>query len=146
MLRVSRMAFIRVVLIATITTVIAACGDQVKQAKTAAQLRSQIESALARMEISREVPGLEHRHVTVDPASDVDGFAIKIYDVKLGTPDIGFQSFREMTFNLAPSDETHFTAAGFKLSPEPVTNGPKQTADLLFARLKTATATIEVKE
>jgi hypothetical protein len=140
------MAFIRVVLIATIMTLVAACGDQVKQAKTAAQLRTQIESALSRLETGGEVPGLEHRHVTVDPASDSEGFAIKIYDVKLGTPDIGFQSFQEMTFNLAQSDESHFTAAGFKLTPEPVANGPKQTADLLIERLKTAAGTIQVKD
>jgi hypothetical protein len=145
MLRVSRMAFIRVVLIATITTIVAAC-DQVKQAKTAAQLRSQIETALARMESGGEVPGLEHRHVTVDPASDVEGFAIKIYDVKLGTPGIGFQSFREMDFNLAQSGPSRFTAADFKLTPEPVANGPKQTADLLIERLKTAASAIQVKD
>jgi len=146
MLRVSRMVFIRVVLITAITTLVAACNDQVKQAKTAAQLRTQIEIVLARMESGGEVPGLGHRHVTVDPDSDVEGFAIKIYDVKLGTPDIGFQSFREMTFNLAESDASHFTAADFKLTPEPVANGPKQTADLLIERLKTAAAAIEVKD
>jgi hypothetical protein len=99
---------------------------------------------LLRLETGGGVPGLEHRHVTVDPDSDAEGFAIKIYDVRLGTPQIGFQSFREMTFILAPSDATHFTAAHFKLTPPPVANGPKQTADRLIEGLKTAAAAMQV--
>ena len=145
MLRGSRMFIIRVVLFTAVTTLIAACGDGVKEAKTAAQLRGRIENALTRMELTGAVPGLEHRHVTVDPDSDVEGFAIKVYDVRLGTPEIGFQSFRKMTFTLAPSDATHFLAAHFKLTPPPVANGPKQTADLLIERLKTAATAIEVR-
>ena len=144
MFRASRMTVIRVVLIAAVTTLLAACGDPVKEAKTAAHLRGKIESALSRMETTGEVPGLAHRHVTVDPASDIDGFAIKIYDVKLGTPEIGFQAFREMTFNLSRSDATHFMASDFKLKPTPAANGPKASAETLFEQLKTETATIKV--
>jgi hypothetical protein len=138
------MFIIRVVLLAAVTTLIAACGDPVKEAKTAAQLRSRIESALTRMELTGQVPGLQHRHVTVDPDSDVDGFAIKIYDVRLGTPEIGFQSFREMTFSLKRSGATHFLASNFKLTPAPVANGPKTSADTLFEQLKNETATLKV--
>jgi hypothetical protein len=135
---------IRVVLIATIAMLLAACGDPVKEAKTAAQLRGQIEKALSRMETTGEVPGLAHRHVTVDPDSDVDGFAIKIYDVKLGTPEIGFQAFNAMTFSLKRSGETRFTATDFKLTPKPVANGPKTSAETLIENLKNETAAIEV--
>ena len=113
---------------------IAACGDPVKEAKTAAQLRGRIEQALTRMELTGQVPGLQHRHVTVDPASDIDGFAIKIYDVKLGTPEIGFQAFQELTFSLTRSDATHFMATGFKLKPVPVANGPKTSNKTVVAR------------
>ncbi len=144
MLRASRMFIIRVVLFTAMTTLIAACGDPVKEAKTAAQLRGKIEKALTRMEVTGEVPGLAHRHVTVDPDSDVDGFAIKIYDVKLGTPEIGFQAFREMTFSLKRSGTAHFMAANFKLNPAPVANGPKTSAETLFEQLKNETATIQV--
>jgi len=144
MLRGSRMFIIRVVLFTAVTTLIAACGDGVKEAKTAAQLRGRIEKALTRMELTGLVPGLEHRHVTVDPASGIDGFAIKIYDVKLGTPEIGFQAFREMTFDLKRSDATHYLASNFKLKPAPVANGPKTSADALFEQLKNETATIKV--
>jgi hypothetical protein len=136
------MALIRVVLLTAVTTLLAACGDPVKEAKTAAQLRAKIETALTRMEVSGRVPGLAHRHVTVDPDSDVDGFAIKIYDVKLGTPEIGFQAFREMTFNVSRSGDTHFMASGFKLKPAPVANGPKTSAETLFEQLKNETATV----
>lgn len=144
MFRASRMLIIRVVLFTALTTLIAACGDPVKEAKTAAQVRGKIEKALTRMEVTGEVPGLAHRHVTVDPDSDVDGFAIKIYDVKLGTPEIGFQAFREMTFSLKRSGTTHFMAAQFKLTPAPVANGPKASAETLFEQLKNETATIQV--
>jgi hypothetical protein len=140
------MAFVRVVLLAAVAALIAGCGDPVKEAKTAAQLRSRIETALSRMEATGEVPGLQHRHVTVDPDSDVDGFAIKIYDVKLGTAEIGFQSFKEMTFSLSRSDQTHFLASDFKLNPEPVANGPKQSAETLIQHLKNETATIQVSD
>jgi len=146
MLRTSRMFIIRVVLLVTVTTLLAACGDPVKEAKTAAQLRGQIEKALTRMEVTGAVPGLAHRHVTVDPDSAVDGFAIKIYDLKLGTPEIGFQAFREMTFNLSRSGETHFMASDFKLRPEPVANGPKDSADALIEHLKNDTAIIIATE
>ena len=142
MLCASRMFFIRVVLLITATMPIAACGDPVKEAKTAAELRGQIEKSLTRMELTGAVPGLAHRHVTVDPDSDVDGFAIKIYDVKLGTPENGFQAFREMTFSLSRSGETHFLASNFKLRPEPVANGPKDSAETLIEQLKTDTAVI----
>jgi hypothetical protein len=143
MLRGSRMFIIRVVLFTALTTLIAACGDGVKEAKTAAQLRGRIEKALTRMELTGAVPGLEHRHVTVDPDSDVGGFSIKIYDVKLGTPEIGFQAFREMTFDLKQSDTTHFLASNFKLKPDPVANGPKTSAETLFEQLKNETALIK---
>ena len=143
MLRGSRMWIIRVVLCTAITTLIAACGDPVKEAKTAAQLRGQIEKALTRMEATGAVPGLAHRHVTVDP--DSDGFAIKIYDVKLGTPEIGFQAFNVMTFNLSHSGETHFMASNFKLKPEPVANGPKTSAETLIENLKNETAVLKVE-
>jgi len=144
MLRGSGMGLIRVVLFAAATTLIAACGDPVKEAKTAAQLRGTIEKALSRMEATGTVPGLAHRHVTVDPDSDVDGFAIKVYDLKLGTPEIGFQAFREMTFSLSRSGASHFMASNFKLKPEPVANGPKDSAEALFEQLKNETATIKV--
>ena len=144
MLRASRMLIIRVVLFAAMTTLLVACGDPIKEAKTAAQLRGRIELALTRMEATGQVPGLAHRHVTVDPDSDVDGFAIKIYDVKLGTPEIGFQAFREMTFSLKRSGTAHFMAANFKLNPAPVANGPKASAETLFEQLKNETATIQV--
>ena len=146
MLRGTRMTIIRVVLFITVTTLIAACGDPVKDAKTAAQLRGQIEKALSRMELTGQVPGLAHRHVTVDPDSGVDGFAIKIYDVKLGTPEIGFQAFNAMTFNLKRSGETHFTASNFKLTPAPVANGPKTSAETLFEQLKNETATLQISD
>ena len=144
MLRASRMFIIRVVLFTALTTLIAGCGDPVKEAKTAAQLRGRIEQALSRMEMTGEVPGLAHRHVTVDPDGDVDGFAIKVYDVKLGTPEIGFQAFREMTFSLSRSGATHFMATDFKLRPAPVANGPKASAETLFEQLRNETATIQV--
>jgi hypothetical protein len=143
MLRGSRMFIIRVVLFTTLTTLIAGCGDPVKEAKTAAQLRGQIEKALTRMEATGAVPGLAHRHVTVDP--DSDGFAIKIYDVKLGTPEIGFQAFNVMTFNLLRSGETHFMASDFKLKPAPVANGPKTSAETLIENLKNETAVLKVE-
>jgi len=143
MLRGSRMWIIRVVLCTAITTLIAACGDPVKEAKTAAQLRGQIEKALTRMEATGAVPGLAHRHVTVDP--DSDGFAIKIYDVKLGTPEIGFQAFNVMTFSLSRSGETHFMASNFKLKPAPVANGPKTSAETLIENLKNETAVLKVQ-
>jgi hypothetical protein len=139
------MFIIRVVLFITVTTLIAGCGDPIKEAKTAAQLRGQIEQALTRMEATGAVPGLAHRHVTVDPDSDVDGFAIKIYDVRLGTPETGFQAFNAMTFSLSHSGETHFTASDFKLTPEPVANGPKTSADALIERLKSDTAVIKTE-
>jgi hypothetical protein len=144
MLRVSRRGLFRVVLFTTVMTLTAACGDPIKEAKTAAQLRGRIETALSRLEMTGDVPGLQHRHVTVDPDSGVDGFAIKVYDVKLGTPEIGFQAFREMTFDLTRSDATHFMASHFKLTPSPVANGPKTSAQTLFEQLKNETATIEV--
>jgi hypothetical protein len=137
------MLIITRVVLFTATTLIAACGDPVKEAKTAAELRGRIEMALTRMELTGQVPGLGHRHVTVDPDSDIDGFAIKIYDVKLGTPEIGFQAFREMTFDLKRSDATHYLASNFKLKPAPVANGPKTSADTLFEQLKNETATIK---
>ena len=143
---VSRKAFIRAVLLLAVTALIAGCGDPVKEAKTAALVRSRIESALARMETNGEVPGLQHRHVTVDSDSDVDGFAIKIYDVRLGTAAIGFQSFKELTFSLSRSDDTHFLASDFKLRPAPVANGPKESAETLFEHLKNETATISVSD
>ena len=145
MLRGSRMSIIRVVLFTVLTTLIAGCGDPVKEAKTAAQLRGQIEKALTRMEVTGLVPGLQHRHVTVDPDSDVDGFAIKIYDVKLGTAEIGFQSFNAMTFSLSHSGATHFMATNFKLTPPPVANGPKTSADALIENLKNETAVIKAE-
>jgi hypothetical protein len=141
--RVSGMTIIRVVLFATVTALIAACGDPVKDAKTAAQLRGRIEQALSRLEMTGEVPGLAHRHVTVDPDADADGFAIKIYDVKLGTPQIGFQAFNAVTFSLKRSGETHFMASNFKLTPPPVAGGPKTSAATLFEQLKNEAATIE---
>jgi hypothetical protein len=137
------MFIIRVVLCTAITTLIAGCGDPVKEAKTAAQLRGQIEKALTRMEATGAVPGLAHRHVTVDP--DSDGFAIKIYDVKLGTPEIGFQAFNVMTFSLSRSGETHFMASNFKLKPAPVANGPKTSAETLIENLKNETAVLKVQ-
>ncbi len=143
MLRRSRMAFIRVVLLTVLTTLIAGCGDPVKEAKTAAQLRGQIEKALTRLEATGAVPGLAHRHVTVDPDSEVDGFAIKIYDLKLGTPEIGFQAFNAMTFSLSRSGETHFMASNFKLTPPPVANGPKTSAEALIEQLKNETAILK---
>ena len=146
MMRVPRMILIRVVVLTTFTMLIAACGDPVKEAKIAAQLRSRIETALSRMETTGQVPGLQHRHVTVDPDSDVGGFAIKIYDVKLGTAEIGFQAFKEMTFNLTRSDATHFLATDFKLRPEPVANGPKQSAEALIEHLKNETAMIRISD
>jgi hypothetical protein len=96
------------------------------------------------MEATGLVPGLAHRHVTVDPNSDVGGFAIMIYDLKLGTAEIGFQAFREMTFSVSRSDDTHFLASDFKLKPAPVANGPKTSADALFEQLKNETATLQV--
>jgi len=147
MLRVSRMAGIRVLLFITITTLLAACGDPVKEAKTAALLRERFEMTLMRLETTGEVPGLRHRHVTVDADSDVDGFAVKIYDMKLGTPEIGFQAFKTMTFSLSRNgDETHFLASHFKLSPPPVANGPKASAETLIEQLKHETATIQVSD
>ncbi|GAB2178085.1 hypothetical protein DLREEDagr8_36430 [Dongia sp. agr-C8] len=137
------MAFIRIVLLAAWTTLLAGCGDPVKEAKTAAQLRGQIEKALTRLEATGAVPGLAHRHVTVDPDSDVDGFAIKIYDLKLGTPEIGFQAFSAMTFSLSRSGETHFMASNFKLMPPPVANGPKTSAEALIENLKNETAILK---
>ena len=145
MLRGSRMFIIRVVLFTAVTTLIAACGDGVKEAKTAAQLRGRIEKALTRMELTGQVPGLEHRHVTVDPDSGIDGFAIKIYDVKLGTPEIGFQAFNVMTFSLSHSGKTHFMASDFKLKPAPVANGPKTSAETLIENLKNETAVLKVE-
>ena len=145
-MRVPKMTFIRVVVFAAVAMLIAACGDPVKDAKIAAQLRSRIETALSRMEATGQVPGLQHRHVTVDPDSDVGGFAIKIYDVKLGTAEIGFQSFKEMTFNLSRSDATHFLATDFKLKPAPVANGPKQSAEALIEHLKNETAVIRISD
>ena len=59
MLRNSTRGLIRVVLFIAATTLIAACGDPVKEAKTAAQLRGTIEKALSRMEATGTVPGLE---------------------------------------------------------------------------------------
>jgi hypothetical protein len=146
MLLGSRVAFIHVVLLAAVATLIAGCGDPVKEAKIAAQLRGHIEKALTRMELTGEVAGLQHRHVTVDPDSDVDGFTIKIYDVKLGTAAIGFQSFNEMTFSLTRRDATHFQASNFKLTPRPVANGPKASADKLIEQLKNETGAIQVSE
>lgn len=146
MMRVARMTIIRVVLFAAVTVLIAGCGDPVKEAKIAALLRGRIETALTRLETTGEVPGLQHRHVTVDPDSDVDGFAVKIYDVKLGTPEVGFQAFREMTFSLSRSDKRHFLASNFKLTPPPVANGPKDSADALIEQLKNETATINVPD
>jgi hypothetical protein len=140
------MSIIRVVLLTAVTALTAACGDPMKEAKTAAQLRGQIEKALTRMEVTGAVPGLAHRHVTVDPDAAVDGFAIKIYDVKLGTPEIGFQAFREMTFSLSRSGDTHFMASNFKLRPEPVANGPKDSAEALIEQLKNDTAVIVATE
>lgn len=143
MLRRSGMTVIRVVSFTLFAMLVAGCGDPVKEAKTAAQLRGQIERALTRMETKGEVPGLAHRHVTVDPDSGVDGFIIKIYDVKLGTPATGFQAFSAMTFSLKRSDETHFMASDFKLTPPPVANGPKMSADALIETLKTETAVLK---
>jgi hypothetical protein len=145
MLRGSRMFIIRVVLFATVTTLIAACGDPVKEAKTAAQLRGQIEKALNRMETTGTVPGLAHRHVTVDPDSDVDGFTIKIYDVRLGTPETGFQAFHAMTFSLSRRGEAHFMASSFTLTPPPVANGPQTSAAALIEQLKTEAAVIKTE-
>jgi len=139
MSRVSRM----VVVAAMATAVLAACGDPVKQAKNAAEVRGGIENALLRMEASGEVLGLEHRHVTVEPDSDIDGFAIKVYDMKLGTAEIGFQSFREMTFSLSRGTAAHLTAVNFKFKPKPVA---KASADALVEHLKTVTAAIQISD
>jgi len=109
----------------------AACGDHVKPYKTAAALRGQIEMTLRDVETGKQVPGLTHRHVTVAPDSDVDGYAVKITDMKLGDPATGFQSFSEMTFSLAQADATHFAADHFKLTPAPIGNGPQAASQTL---------------
>jgi hypothetical protein len=56
--------------------------------------------------------------------------------------ELSFQAFREMTFSLKRSDDTHFRASNFKLKPEPVANGPKTSAETLFEQLKNETASI----
>ena len=118
------------------------CGDNVGKYKTAAGLRGQIETALRDMEIGRPVPGLNHRHLTVKPDSDVDGFAVKITDMKLGDPAVGFQSFNEMTFSLVQTDATHFVAGHFKLTPQPIGKGPQAASQTLVDLLPRAASTL----
>lgn len=119
-----------------------ACGDNVKQYKTAAGLRGQIEMALRDMEAGKQVPGLNHRHLTVQPDSDVNGFAVKITDMKLGDPAVGFQSFNEMTFSLVQTDATHFVADHFKLTPAPIGKGQQAASETLVELLQRAASTL----
>jgi len=121
---------------------LAACGDNVGKYKTAAGLRGQIEAALRDMEAGRLVPGLNHRHLTVEPDSDVHGFAVKITDMKLGDPAVGFQSFNEMTFSLMQTDATHFVADHFKLMPQPIGKGPQAASQTLVELLQRAASTL----
>jgi len=150
MLRVSRIGFRRAVLIPVMiipvmvaTTMLAGCGDQVKVAKTAAELRSQVEATLQRMELRNEVPGLQHRHVTVEPDSENGGYAVEIFDLKLGDATIGFQTFSVLTFNLT-EDDSRFVAQSFKFTPTPVTDAPDSVAGMLIDHLKTSSAKIEI--
>ena len=123
-------------------SLLSACGDSVGKYETAAGLRGQIEKALRDMETGKEVPGLSHRHVTVEPDSDVDGYAVKITDMKLGDPGVGFQSFNEMTFSLAQTDATHFVADHFKLTPVPIGKGPQDASQTLVELLQRAASTL----
>lgn len=122
---------------------IAACTDQMKQLMTAADLRGQIESALWQIEVGKQVAGLRHRHETVEPDPDIEGFAVRIYDLKLGTPDSGYQSFSQMSFSLAQSDDTHFAADKFALTPAPIGDGPTAAAQTLVALLQRAVSTLQ---
>ena len=138
MLRIVRAAFgVALVLL------LAGCGDPVERLKTAASLRSQIELAMGRIEAEGDVPGLQHGQVTVEPDSDVGGFRVKVYDVRVGDAKIGLQSFTEVTFSLAQSDATHFDATDFKFMPPPVTEGPKAAADTLVGQLKRAMSVLQ---
>ena len=119
-----------------------ACGDSVAKYKTAAGLRGQIEMALRDMEAGRQVPGLRHQHLTVEPDSDVNGFTVKITDMKLGDPAVGFQSFNEMTFSLVQTDPTHFVADHFKLTPEPIGKGPQAASQTLVELLRRSASTL----
>jgi len=165
MLRLSRIGFRRAVLIPVMVirvmvvpvtvvpimviplmvaaTMLAGCGDPVKVAKTAAELRSQVEAMLQRMELRNEVPGLQHRHVTVEPDSENGGYAVEIFDLKLGDATIGFQTFSVLTFNLT-EDDRRFVAQSFKFMPTPVTDAPDSAAGMLVDHLKTSSTKIQV--
>jgi len=121
---------------------LAACNDRLKQLRTADKLHGQIEIALRQMEVGRQVPGLRHRHVTVELDPDNDGFVVKIYDLKLGTADIGFQSFSLMSFSLAQTDETHFVGDKFAMMPKPIGKGPMEAVQKLVGLLQRAVSTL----
>ena len=123
-------------------SLLSACGDNVGKYKTAAGLRGQIETALRDMEAGKQVPGLSHRHVTVAPDSEADGFAVKITDVRLGDPAVGFQSFNQMTFSIAQADATLIVANHFKLTPEPIGKGPQVASQSLVGLLRRAASTL----
>ncbi|HVZ00668.1 MAG TPA: hypothetical protein VHA35_14260 [Dongiaceae bacterium] len=132
----------RVLVVSLLLLPLLGCDNSVQKYKTAAGLRGQIEAALRQMETGRLVPGLDHRHVTVEPDSEVDGFAVKITDMKLGDPKVGFQSFSEMTFSLAQADATHFVADHFRLTPVPVGKGPEEASQTLVELLQRAASTL----
>jgi len=139
---VSHAVTIRILVLVLLLPLLPACGDNVKHYKTAAGLRGQIEMALRNMETGKQVPGLSHHHVTVEPDSDVDGFAVKITDMKLGDPSVGFQSFDAMTFSLAQTDARHFVADHFKLTPVPIGEGPQTASQTLVDLLQRAASTL----
>jgi hypothetical protein len=147
------MKLIRLVLIAAVLALGAtACGDPVKQAKTAAQLRGQVEMTLQSMEMRHTVPGLAHRHVTVEPDADSDGFLVKIYDLKLGAAAIGFQSFKTTTFVLTEKPATEgssqtagFSADRFRFDPRAVGETPDTAPGMLIGQMKRWAAEITLQ-
>jgi hypothetical protein len=134
-----------VLLVVAVTTTLAACGDQVRQAKIAAQLRAQLIATLERLEARRAIPGLQHRHVTIEPDSGGEGFTVKIYDLKLGGAEIGFQSFTLMNFGLA-ADGAHFAARNFRFAPKAISQAPDSAPGMLIAALTAWAPAIQISD
>ena len=136
MLRASRGAIIRRMLVSiSLQLLLPACGESAREHETAAGLHGRIETALRRIETGKLVDGLRYRDVTVDPDPAADGFTVKITDMKLGDPQVGFQSFSQMTFIVARTDATHFLAGQFRFTPEPVGQGPLAASQTLVELL-----------
>jgi hypothetical protein len=124
---------------------LAACGDRVRQAKIASDLRAQLVATLQFLESHRTIPGLQHGHVSIELDSGGGDFAVQIYDLKLGDAALGFQSFNRMSFVVA-GDDKGFIVRDFEFSPKAISDAPDSAPGMLIAALQAWAPTIRISE